>query len=62
MPLVPDRDDRGHDARDREHAEDHVESLEIFLAERVVDQELQAERHDDVEQRFDDDAEADEQQ
>ena len=58
--LVPDRDDRGDDAGDREHAEDLVERLEILLAERVVDQEFQAERHDDVEQRLDQDAEADE--
>ena len=55
--LVPDRDDRGDDAGDREHAEDLVERLEILLAERVVDQEFQAERHDDVEQRLDEDAE-----
>ena len=34
--------------------------LEILFAERVVDQEFQAERHDDVEQRLDHDAEADE--
>jgi hypothetical protein len=55
--LVPDRHDRGEDAGDREHAEDLVERLEILLAERVVDQVLQAERHDDVEQRLDADAE-----
>ncbi|MGY4333929.1 hypothetical protein ACVWWG_008346 [Bradyrhizobium sp. LB7.2] len=55
--LVPDRDDRGEDAGDREHAEDLVQRLEILLAERIVDQELQAERHDDVEQRLDEDAE-----
>ena len=55
--LVPDRDDRGDDAGDREHAEDLVERLEILLAERVVDQEFQAERHDDVEQRLDENAE-----
>ena len=58
--LVPDRDDRGDDAGGREHAEDLVERLEILLAERVVDQEFQAQRHDDVEQRLDQDAEADE--
>src|SRR5262249_20828952 len=39
-----------------------VEGLEILLPERVVDQELEAERHDDVEQRLDEDAEADENQ
>ena len=60
--LIPDRDDRGDDAGDREHAEDHVERLEILFAERVVDQEFQAQRHDDVEQRLDQDAEADERQ
>ena len=58
--LVPDRDDRGDDAGDREHAEDLVERLEILFAERVVDQEFQAERHDDVEQRLDQNAEGDE--
>ena len=51
------RGDRGEDAGDREHAEDLVQRLEVLLAERVVDQVLQAERHDDVEQRLDDDAE-----
>ena len=60
--LVPYRDDRGDDAGGREHAEDHVEGLEILFAERVVDQELQAQRHDDVEQRLDHDADADEHQ
>ena len=60
--LVPYRDDRGDDAGYREHAEDHVEGLEILFAERVVDQELQAQRHDDVEQRLDHDADADEYQ
>src|SRR5439155_7304146 len=60
--LVPDRDDRGQDARHCEHAEDRVEGVKVFLAERVVDQELQAERHDDVEQRLDQDAEADKDQ
>ena len=58
--LVPYRDDRGDDAGYREHPEDHVERLEILFAERVVDQELQAQRHDDVEQRLDHDADADE--
>ena len=58
--LVPDRDDRGDDARDREHAEDLVQRLEILLAERVVDQEFQAQRHDDVEQRLHQHAESDE--
>jgi hypothetical protein len=60
--LVPDRDDRGDDAGGREHAEDLVERLKVLLAERVVDQEFEAERHDDVEQRLDEDAEADERQ
>ncbi|MEY9568538.1 hypothetical protein ABH978_004377 [Bradyrhizobium ottawaense] len=54
--LVPDRDDRGEDAGDGEHAEDLVQRLEVLLPERVVDQELEAERHDDVEQRLDADA------
>ena len=40
--------------------QDPVQRLEILLAERVVDQEFQAERHDDVEQRLDHDAETDE--
>ena len=35
-------------------------SAEILLAERIVDQELEAERHDDVEQRLDQQADADE--
>ena len=30
--LVPDRDDRGEDASDREHAEDLVKRLKILLA------------------------------
>src|SRR6185295_3272992 len=55
--LIPDRDDRGDDAGDREHAEDLVERLKVLLAERVVDQEFQAQRHDDVEQRLDENAE-----
>ncbi len=55
--LVPDRDDRGDDPGDREHAEDLVERLKVLLAERIVDQELQAKRHDDVEQRLDQHAE-----
>ena len=58
--LVPDRDDRGDDAGDREHAEDLEQRLKVLLAERIVDQEFQAQRHDDVEQRLDQDAEADE--
>ena len=58
--LVPYRDDRGDDAGCREHPEDHVERLEILLAERIVDQEFEAQRHDDVEQRLDHDADADE--
>ena len=37
-----------------------IERLEILFAERVVDQEFQAERHDDVEQRLDQHADADE--
>ena len=61
-PLVPDRDDRGDDARDREHAEDLVQRLKILFTERIVDQEFQAERHDDVEQRLDQDADSDERQ
>ena len=36
--------------------------LEILLAERIVDQEFQAERHDHVEQRLDQHAEADQRQ
>ena len=59
-PLVPDRNDRGDDPGGREHAEDYVKRPEILLAERIVDQELQAQRHDDIEQRLDQDAEADE--
>ena len=58
--LIPYRDDRGDDAGCREHPEDHVERLEILFAERVVDQEFEAQRHDDVEQRLDHDADADE--
>src|SRR5882672_9365713 len=58
--LVPYRDDRGEDAGRREHPEDHIKRLEVFLAKGVVDQELQAQRHDDVEQRLDHDADADE--
>lgn len=58
--LVPDGDDRGEDAGYREHAEDYVERLEILFTERVVDQEFEAERHDDVEQRLDHHADADE--
>ena len=42
--------------------EDVDQRVEILLAERVVDQEFQAERHDDIEQRLDQDAEADEYQ
>ena len=57
--LVPDRDDRGEDAGDRQHRENLDQRLEILFAERVVDQEFQAQRHDDVEQRLDQDAEAD---
>jgi len=60
--LVPDRDDRGEDAGDRKHAEYLVQRLEVFLAERIIDQEFQAERHDDVEQRLHHDADADEDQ
>ena len=60
--LVPYRDDRSDDAGNREHAEDDVECLEILFAERIVDQEFQAQRHDDVEQRLDHDADADEHQ
>ena len=59
--LVPDRNDRGDDAGGREDAEDLVQRLKILFAERVVDQEFQAQRHDDVEQGLDHDAEADEQ-
>ena len=40
--LVPDRDDRGENARGPEHGEDLDERLEILLAKRIVDQELQA--------------------
>ena len=58
--LVPDRDDRGEDSRHRQHRENLDQRLEIFFAERIVDQEFQAQRHDDVEQRLDQDAEADE--
>ena len=60
--LVPDRDDGGENAGGGEHAEDLVQRLEVLLAERIVDQEFQAERHDDVEQRLHHDAEADERQ
>ncbi len=60
--LVPDRDDRGEDAGGRQHPEDLVQRLEILLAERVVDQKFQAERHDDIEQRLDHHAETDERQ
>src|SRR2546430_9137496 len=42
----PDRNDRGDDAGGREHAEDLVERLKILFAERIVDQEFQAERHE----------------
>src|ERR1700687_6080347 len=59
-PLVPDRDDRGEDAGYREHAEDRIKRLEIFFAERIIDQEFQAQRHEDIEERLDHDAEADE--
>ena len=59
-PLVPDRDDRGEDSGRRQHRENLDQRLEILFAERVVDQKLQAQRHDDVEQRLDQDAEADE--
>ena len=58
--LIPDRDDGGADAGGREHAEDLVQRLEILFAERIVDQEFQAERHDDVEQRLHHEANADE--
>ena len=60
--LVPDRDDRGEDSGRRQHAEDLYQRLEILFAERIVDQEFQAQRHDDIEQRLDHDAEADERQ
>src|ERR1700738_1151102 len=60
--FVPDRDDRGDDSRGRQYREYLDQRLEIFLAERIVDQEFQAQRHDDVEQRLDQDAEADEYQ
>jgi hypothetical protein len=59
-PFVPDRDDRGEDAGCREHAEDDIKRLEILFAERIVDQEFQAQRHEDIEQCLDHDAEADE--
>ncbi|MEH2498813.1 hypothetical protein V1294_005292 [Bradyrhizobium sp. AZCC 1678] len=55
--LIPDRNDRGDDASDRKHAEDLVERLKVLLAERVVDQEFEAQRHDDVEQRLNENAE-----
>src|SRR6202043_1998977 len=58
--LVPDRDDRGEDAGGRQYRQNLDQRLEILLAERIVDQEFQAQRHDDVEQRLDQDAEADE--
>ncbi len=58
-PLVPDRDDRGEDSGRRQHRQNLDQRLEILLAERIVDQELQAQRHDDIEQRLDQDAEAD---
>ena len=58
--LVPDRDDRGEDSGRRQHRENLDQRLEILFAERVVDQEFQAERHDDVEQRLHHNAEADE--
>src|SRR6202043_3295243 len=60
--LVPDRDDRGEDAGGRQYRQNLDQRLEILLAERIVDQEFQAQRHDDVEQRLDQDAEADERQ
>ena len=58
--LVPDRDDRGDDSRHRQHRQNLDQRLEILLAERIVDQEFQAQRHDDIEQRLDHHAEADE--
>ncbi len=48
------------DSGRRQHRENLDQRLEILFAERVVDQEFQAERHDDVEQRLHHDAEADE--
>ena len=57
--LVPDRDDRGENARHRQHDQDAIKCLQILFVQRVVDQELQAQRHDDVEQGFDQKAEAD---
>ena len=58
--LVPDRYDRGENACGRQHNEDYIERVEVFLPERVVDQVFQAERHDDVEQRLDEQPDADE--
>jgi len=60
--LVPDRDDRGEDAGHRQHRQDRDQRLEILLAQRVIDQVFQAERHEDVEQRLDHHTEADERQ
>ena len=58
--FVPDRDDRGEDPRPRQNGQNLDQRLEILLAERIVDQEFQAQRHNDIEQRLDHDAEADE--
>ncbi len=46
--LVPDRNDRGDDAGDRQNRENLDQRLEVFLAERVVDEEFETERHDDI--------------
>ena len=43
----------------RQHRENPDQRLEIFFAERIVDQEFQAQRHDHIEQRLDQHAEAD---
>ena len=60
--LVPDGNDRGGDTCNRKHAEDLVQRLKVLLAECIVDQEFQAKRHDNVKQRLDQEAEADENQ
>ena len=57
--FIPDGDDRGEDAGHRQHDQDAIERLQVLFVQRIVDQELQAQRHDDVEQRLDQQAEAD---
>src|SRR4051794_25811626 len=59
-PLVPDRHDRGENASRCKYAKNGIERLEVLFAERVIDQELQAQRHDDVEQGLDQNSEANE--